>query len=336
MKNKRVILLAYGGMAETALRSLLGKFIVTSIVTPSPTASLYRSQRILPVERLGKTKKIKIFQTNSLSDLHRLVLSERPDAVLIASYNKIIPKKTLSLSKFINVHHGDLPRWRGRANLNWAIIMGRKSVGLTIHDAAAYLDAGNIYRQFKITIDDRETIQTLYDKVNFLLGTHLASVVEDVLNGYQGIPQKGKPTYCCTRLPEDGLIDWRKTSVEIDRLIRALTKPFPGAFSYLNGKKITIWEAAIPKHSFKYEGRIAGRVGRLAAGKGVEVLTGDSSLLISAITYCGKNQRADHCIRSVNTTLGLRADAEFEKLAERIEIIEKKLNCSINNVSNNF
>lgn len=312
-------------MGESALKALLERFSVTTVVTPNKDSSLYRSQPLLPVEKLARSKKIKIAQTNSLADLHKIILSDRPDAVVIASYNKVIPQKTLSLTKFINVHHGDLPRWRGRANLNWAIIMGRKSVGLTIHDAASDLDAGSIYRQFKLTINDRETIQTLYDKVNLLLEAHLAEVVEKVLNGYLGCPQKGTPTYCCTRLPEDGLINWTQSTIAIDRLIRALTRPFPGAFSYVDGKKIIIWNAEIPKKPLNYAAKIPGRVVAIHNGLGVEVLTGSSSIVVKEIGLDGVIARADKVIKSVKKTFGINPLIELEKVQKRLERLERLL-----------
>ncbi len=322
--KKKILLLGYGQMAETALRSLLRKFFVVGVVTPAIDSSLYRLTEILPVENLAAKEKIPIYQNNSLSEIKKIIAKFRPDGVVIASYNKVLPKDILTLSKLINVHHGDLPRWRGRANLNWAIITGRSEVGITIHDASINLDSGNIYAQYMIVISARETIKTIYDKVNTVLDKYLAEVVEKVLNGYKGYPQKGKATYCCTRLPEDGLIDWNCSTLEIDRLIRALTHPFPGAFSYLDGSKITIWDAEVLKKPLLYEGRIPGRVIAIHPGIGVEVLTGDRSIIIKNISYKGRVIMADEVIRSVKKTLGINFSVEYDLLLDRLKRLEEK------------
>lgn len=318
MLKKRILLLAYGEMGRSALVSLKRFFEVVGVVTPEKKRSLYRSTDVLAVEKVATEFSIPIKRTNSLGDLERLVKTLKPDAVVICSYNKIIPAAILSLSKFINVHHGDLPRWRGRANLNWAIILGRKTVGVTIHEAVEELDAGNIYAQFTIRLDTRETISTLYHKVNMIVEKNLARVVVQVLEGYTGRPQKGKATYCCTRLPEDGLIDWNKSSTEIDRLIRGLSEPFPGAFSYLDGERIIIWEAQTPPHPKVFEGRIPGRVVAIHQDRGVEVLTGDSLIMLGQVSYRGRKMRADQCIKSVKKTLGLNLAVEYERLKKRI------------------
>ena len=292
-------LLAYGEMGLPALKSLIRNFSVLWIVTPPQE----KTDSPLAVEVFARKKGIKIFQTNSNSEIKEIIGKSRPKAVVIATYNKIIPADTLKLSKFINVHHGDLPRWRGRANINWAIILGRKEIGLTIHQMIPQLDAGPIYKQYLIPITDKDTVATVYGKVNKILENQLGKIISRILAGdLKGEKQKGLATYCCTRLPEDGLIDWNKSSLEIDRLIRAVTKPYPGAFTFFEGKKMFIWTGKISKQPRIFEGRIPGRVVGLYPD-GVEVLTGDSSIIIKNITYEDKEKNARDVIKSVKKTL---------------------------------
>lgn len=303
-KKPKVLQLAYGGMAPYVLKALVGKYEVVGIITPDKGISLYRSQKILPVEKLAKAHQIPIIPSNSFKKLEETVKKTKPDVVLIASYNKVIPHQILNLSKFINIHHGDLPRWRGRANVNWAIILGKKFVGLTFHQAAPDLDAGAIYAQFKIPIGTKDTVATIYQKINNLVETKSPQVINQVIKGYKGKKQTGKATYCITRLPEDGLIDWNQTTAEIDRLIRSLTQPYPGAFTYFNNRKLIIWQAEIPKKPRNYVTRIPGRVS-LIHPHGVEVLTGDSSIIITQVSFNKKTQLANKIIKSVKTTLGI-------------------------------
>ena len=304
-----IMLLAYGEMAPFAYRSLRSDFNIKTIITPPQPES-----ELLLVEHLSKKDHVQIIRTNSNTKIEQQVKKIKPDAVIICSYNKILPASLLKLTKCVNVHHGDLPRWRGRANLNWAIITGRSTVGVTIHEAIPDLDAGSIYVQKKIVISRDETIATLYEKVNRFVEKNLSKVTKKVLAGFAGKPQKGKSTYCCTRLPEDGYIDWNQPSLQIDRLIRALTKPFPGAFTFYKDRKLLIWNSEIPKKPRMYEGRISGRVICFHKNIGVEVLTKDSSIIIKEVTYGNTTTTADKIITTVKTSLGINWIKLHEKL----------------------
>lgn len=312
-KVSKVMQLAYGQMAPFALKALIQSFKVAAIITPPAGKNLYRSHRVLPVETLAHQHRIPIIKSDKFSDLEAALTKYQPQAILIASYHKVIPASILGLSKFINIHHGDLPRWRGRANVNWAIILGKKFIGLTFHEAIPDLDAGAIYAQFKIPITDRDTVKTVYDKINRYVQKYSTPVVKKVLQGYAGRPQRGQPTYCITRLPEDGLIDWSQSTLAIDRLVRALTHPYPGAFTYFNGKKLIVWKTVIPRQSRRYVGRIPGRIALIHKNLGVEVLTGDSSIIITSVTYGQKQGNATDFIKSVNASLGINWVELYER-----------------------
>jgi len=301
-KRAKILQLAYGEMAPHALQTLSQHFKVCAIITPSLTDRSHRQP--LPVEVTAKKLCIPIIRDSRLSTIEQAVKKYQPQAIVIASYDKIIPAKTLNLTKFINIHHGDLPRWRGRANINWAIILGKKYIGLTIHQAIPDLDAGAIYAQYRIPITDSDTVATIYAKINVTVKAKISTIVKKVLLGFQGRPQRGQPTYCVTRLPQDGLIDWHQKTIQIDRLIRALTKPYPGAFTYVNGKKLIIWIAETPQRPRRYVGRIPGRIALLHPD-GVEVLTGDSSLILKTVNYAGYEGNARDFIATIKLSLGI-------------------------------
>lgn len=310
---KKIGLLAYGETGYSALKSLLGSFEVKWIVVPENISDAQDSQA---VERLAKRNGIKVYRIRSVEGLRQILQNDLPDVVVISSFNLIIPPDVILLTKFINVHHGDLPRFRGRANINWAIINGRKAIGLTIHDVESDLDSGNIYASYKVKITRKDSVKTVYEKFNKILVENLADVVSKVINGYKGVPQKGKATYCCTRLPEDGYIHWEDSTENITNLIRALTTPFPGAFTFLDNKKLYIWDYALPENPRVFEGRIPGRIIGVYPGTGVEVLTGDGSIVIKNVTIEGKNKNASYVIKSVKKTLGINMVKIYEKMLE--------------------
>ncbi|RJQ38226.1 methionyl-tRNA formyltransferase [Candidatus Microgenomates bacterium] len=311
-KNKKITagLFAYGETGFAALRGLMSDFEVKWIILSLAQGS----QDTISVESLALKQKIPVYKINSANDLFKIINKNIPEIVIISSYDKVLPEKILSLTKFINIHHGDLPRWRGRANINWAIINGRKDIGLTFHEAIPNLDEGNIYKQISVPITNMDTVKSVYDKFNYLIEKNIAEVAKKVVGGFPGKPQIGRGTYCCTRLPEDGYIDWSKKSSQIYNLIRGLTKPYPGAFTYFEGKKMIIWDAQIPANPKKFEGRIPGRIVQIQKGYGVEVLTGDSTIIVKNVQYEGKDIDVGNIIKSVKKTLGINFHEFYEKL----------------------
>ena len=194
-------------------------------------------------KKLAEDNDIGVFKTATLSELHKLVAELRPDLVLIASFNRVIPEQTLALSKFVNIHHGKLPRQRGRANLNWAIINGEPTISVSVHEAVPDLDAGDILHQYHLPIGTEDDIADSYAEINRALGSVLPDLLSEYMAGRLTLQAQdhSRATYYCTRLPEDGMIDWSWPRVRINNFVRALRKPFPGAFTYLGDQKLIIW-----------------------------------------------------------------------------------------------
>jgi methionyl-tRNA formyltransferase len=155
---------------------------------------------------------------------------------------------------------------------------------------------------------------------------HLGESVVRFLCGDKGRPQPVESaTYACTRLPADGEIDWSASTDSIDALIRGLVKPFPGAFTYLEGRRIVIWRARPVEQPLTYSGRVPGRVVNVARERGeVDVLTGDGVLrLVEVESENDRPSPAAAVIRSVRATLGLRP----AELLSRIAALEHEIEC---------
>jgi methionyl-tRNA formyltransferase len=228
--------------------------------------------------------------------------------VVISSYNQILPPEIIELSTFVNVHYSPLPNYRGRANVNWAIINNESCAAITIHKISPELDEGNILFQQLIPIHSDHTVADIYDRLNTIQRQFLGETVIKVFNGYQGIKQNSvEATYCCTRLPEDGEINWSDSTRSIDCLIRALVSPFPGAYTYFQQKKLLIWQAQILNNPPVYVGRIPGRVIGISKTEGyVDVLTGDGVLRLFKVQFVGQEITvAANIIKSTKITLGL-------------------------------
>lgn len=309
----KIGLFAYGEMGVAAFNSLQKDFAIKWIVLPlekdqSPT------ERTL--SKIASSKKIPIYNKPSFNQIEEFMEESILDFVVVCSFNKIFPQHLLGHTPFINVHLGKLPAYRGRATVNWAIINGFNETAVSIHKVAAELDSGNLYAQKVIEIEQTDYVGDVYRKINSYIENSLANVIRKVHDGYEGESQVGISTYCCTRLPEDGLIDWSKSSKEIYDFVRALSIPYPGAFSYIDENKIVVLESKLPPNPKKFIGRIPGRVISIIKDTGVEVLTGDSSIIITKLLVEGREIDASELIRSTKVTLGINLSLLYEKVLE--------------------
>jgi methionyl-tRNA formyltransferase len=277
-----------------------------------------------PVRTYAVQAAIPLFSVPHLNGLLQIIAQLRPRAVVISSFNRILSSEILSLSYFINVHYSPLPRYRGRANVNWALINGEPTAAISIHIVSSSLDSGDVLFQEEVPIQPGDTAASLYCRLNAIQERELGRVVVRAVAGAVGISQDHQnATYGCARIPDDGEINWSQSTIEIDRLIRALSPPFPGAFTHLNGKRLVIVRAGPVCNPPNYVGRVPGRiVHRSNAAGWVDVLTGDGILRVfEVIPESGCVSLAAALIKSTRSTLGLsRLD-----LLRRINALESRL-----------
>ncbi len=315
-----VLLIGMGTTTLSALESLMSVCNVQVLVRNVETES-YSDD---PVVSLAQQAGIPIFSDTSQQQIKSLLLKFKPDCVVVSSYNQILPAELIELSTFVNVHYSPLPHYRGRANVNWAIINDEPCAAITIHKISPGLDEGNILFQQLIPICFDNSVADIYDKLNDIQREHLGKTVVKAFHGYEGVPQNSaEATYCCTRLPEDGEINWSDSTRKIDCFIRALVSPFPGAYTYYQGKKLHIWQAKPIHNPPVYVGRIPGRIiGRSKTAGYVDVLTDDGVLRILEVQLEGEERTvAANAIKSVKSTLGLR----MSDLLNRIQLLEEEI-----------
>jgi methionyl-tRNA formyltransferase len=202
-------------------------------------------------ERAANEKGIPFFCTQNINTEEIVDKLYRSSADIAISMNWIsmIGEDVIRCFKYgiLNIHPGDLPRYRGNACPNWAILNGEDKIGITIHYMDANkLDAGNIVLKDFIYIDDNTTIGYVYKELENRipqLFLRAISIVEK--KGSKGEKQDNDSLRCYPRKPCDGRIEWEKSIVEIQRLVQASGFPFAGAYTYCNDKKIIIKEVQI-------------------------------------------------------------------------------------------
>lgn len=197
-----------------------------------------------------------ILAQNINKNVIKFIKNVKPDIGISVNWVSLIQKNVLKLIPYgiLNSHPGQLPKFKGNAATNWAIILGAKNIGFAIHYMKAdELDAGDLLIQEKIPISVNTTIKHINDIWGKTAPSMFLQAIKGVQDGsIQSVPQINLGTRgfrCYPRLPMDGKIDWSKSAAEIHNLIRASTKPYSGAYSYMkiNGriKKIYIWESRI-------------------------------------------------------------------------------------------
>lgn len=175
------------------------------------------------------------------------IIDRAPDIIFCWGWSQIIKAKLLSLSPLgvVGVHPALLPENRGRHPLIWALVLGLKESGLTFFFMDKGADSGPILSQKKFDIADEDTAHTLYEKIKSLATVQIAEFLPKLISrDYHTVVQHpGEANYWRKRTAEDGMIDWRMSANAILNLIRALTRPYPGAQCNYKGRIVTVWEA---------------------------------------------------------------------------------------------
>lgn len=171
----------------------------------------------------------------------------RPDLLLSVYYRNMISSRLLALPRLgaFNLHGSLLPKYRGRAPINWAVLHGEPRIGMTLHRMVKSADAGAIVDQDGVDIGPRDTAEQVFRKVLPCARRVLARQIDALLAGTAcETPQdEAQATYFGGRTPEDGRIAWTQTSTQIFNLVRAVTDPYPGAFTDIGGVRLMVWWA---------------------------------------------------------------------------------------------
>lgn len=179
----------------------------------------------------------------------------QPDILFSFYYRNMVAQPILEIPKqgCMNLHGSLLPKYRGRAPINWVLVNGEKETGVSLHYMTPKADDGDIVAQEAVAISEDDTAKSLSDKLTQITSSLLDAVLPQIKRGlHERIPQDHSvASYFGGRKPADGLIDWKKSAREIRNLVRAVTRPYPGAFTYLGAKKCTLWKVSEVANSDK-------------------------------------------------------------------------------------
>ena len=214
-----------------------------------------------------------------------------PDLIAVAAYGQILPKEILDMPKYgcINVHASLLPKYRGAAPIQWAVINGDKVSGVTIMRMDVGLDTGDMIAKEEVVLDEKETGGSLFDKLSEVGAQLCVRVIPEIEAGTAVYTkqEEAQATHTTMIKKQLGDIDWTKTAKEIECLIRGLN-PWPSAYTRLNGKTLKIWDADVVETE---SGKKAGTVVETQADRFL-VQTGTGCLALREVQLEGKKRMA--------------------------------------------
>ncbi|UAL54209.1 MULTISPECIES: methionyl-tRNA formyltransferase [Metabacillus] len=313
----RIVFMGTPDFSVPVLKRLVAEgYEVVGVVTqPDRPKGRKKTLTPPPVKVEAEKQNIPVLQPEKIRDKKELeqVLALKPDLVVTAAFGQILPNELLEAPQFgcINVHASLLPELRGGAPIHYSILQGKKKTGITIMYMVEKLDAGDILTQAEVTIEERDHVGTLHDKLSAAGADLLAETLPALLEG-KLTPRKQdneKATFASNIKREQEKIDWTKSGQEIYDHIRGL-HPWPVAYTHLNGQAVKIWWGEkMPNKNAAAPGTVIG-----IDSDGIVVATGDSTAIkITELQPSGKKKMSgEDFLRGTQMQAG-------EKLGEQNE-----------------
>jgi len=290
MTDARVLFAGTPGFALASLTALVeaGTRPVAVLTQPDRPAGRGRKLTGSPVRRYAEQHGIDVMTPTSLRDesVQQSLAALQPDLMIVAAYGLILPQAVLDLPRLgcLNVHASLLPRWRGAAPIQAAILAGDRRTGISLMAMEAGLDTGPVYASRAIDIGTDETAGELHDRLAALGGAMLVEYLPAILDGSLGpAPQdENASTYAPKIGKQDARLDWQQDAAALARRVRAFN-PVPGAWFELDGQRIRCWRATVEDGDGTAPGTIVD-----ADADAIVVATGDGRLSITELQRPGK------------------------------------------------
>jgi methionyl-tRNA formyltransferase len=294
----RIVFFGTPEPAAAVLRSLSDAGREIALVVTQPDRPQGRGQKVSfsPVKRLALEAALPLEQPAAVKDnpgFKAYLSSLRPDICVVAAYGRILPRDILDIPKygFINLHASLLPKYRGAAPIQWALLNGEKETGVSVFKLVAALDAGPVLARQAVKIEEDDNAETLTKKLFTAAVPLLAKALREIESGKaKYVPQNGaEATFAPTLTKESGEIDWRKSAGEINDRIRALIT-WPTAHTFFRGKRLKIFSARPEPLDIATGGKSPGTIIELVRNEGILVATGRGNLLLLDLQLEGKKR----------------------------------------------
>lgn len=290
MTSPRIIFAGTPEFAVASLEALVESGVAPCLVLTQPDRRAGRGKRLTmsPVKQYALEQEIEVRQPVSLRD--ESVVAElaklEPDIMVVAAYGLILPQSVLDIPRVgcLNVHASLLPRWRGAAPIQAAILAGDQETGACLMSMEAGLDTGPVYVSKTVQIGYHETAGELHDRLAAVGAGMLANNIAAIIDGeLDATPQNDeRATYAPKIKSSDATLDWNRSAIDLERLVRAYN-PTPGAWFMLDEQRIKVWQA-------RCIAAVDAPPGTVVAAKqdGIVVSCGDGALQLESLQRPGK------------------------------------------------
>lgn len=282
---------------------------VTAVIT-QPDKPKGRGKTLLPtpVKEEAMKHEITVYQPQKVRDPEfvEVLKNLAPDMIVVAAFGQIIPKEILDMPKYgcINIHASLLPKYRGAAPIQQAVIDGEKESGVTIMKMGMGLDTGDMISQAVVTLSEDETGGSLFDRLAETGASLLIQTIPSIENGtatYTKQPEESPTPYAAMITKKMGLLDFSRNAEVLERLVRGMN-PWPSAYTYLNNKTLKVWKAVVEDAE---SGKVAPGTIVGVDKKGIHVACGEKILVLQEVQLEGKKRmETDAFLRGYQVTEG--------------------------------
>lgn len=306
----RIVYMGTPDFAVPPLAALAGNGYEVVAVVTQPDKPKGRGKTLLPppVKEEAMKHDIPVYQPLKVRDPEFVeTLSKlEPDMIVVAAFGQIIPKTILDMPKYgcLNIHASLLPKYRGAAPIQQAVIDGEKESGVTLMKMGEGLDTGDMIAQAVVPLAEDETGGSLFDKLSEVGASLLVETIPSIVDGtavYTKQPEESPTPYAAMISKKMGLMDFSKSAEELERLVRGLN-PWPSAYTFLNGKTLKVWKCAV--ENTKGEETVPGTI--IGVDKsGIHVACGKDALILKEVQLEGKKRmETDAFLRGYQVTEG--------------------------------
>ena len=289
----KIVFMGTPDFAAGALKSLIdnGHEIVLVVTQTDKPKGRGKEVQFTPVKKVALEHNIEVFQPVKvkLEESVEKLRSYNADVFVVAAYGQILSKEILDMPKYgcVNIHASLLPKYRGAAPIQWAILDGEKETGVTIMQMNEGLDTGDMLTKVIVPIEDMDTGESLFDKLAEAGAKLLIETIPQIETGTLKPESQDDSlsTYAKMIKKEMGHIDWNKEAVVLERLVRGMNS-WPSAYTHFNGKTLKIWEAEVEVSETK---ATPGSVVEVTKDS-IKVQTGQDLLVLKQIQLEGKKR----------------------------------------------
>lgn len=305
----RVVFMGTPDFSVGTLQAILdaGHEIVGVVTQPDKPKGRGKSVQMTPVKELAVQHELPVYQPIKVRDPEfvEVLKTLEPEVIVVVAFGQIIPKSILDIPRYgcINVHASLLPKYRGAAPIQWAVLNGEKESGVTIMYMDTGLDTGDMLSKVIVPLEQEETAGSLFEKLSTAGAKALVDILPQLESGSvqpEKQPQESPNDYARMISKADGKLDFTRPAEELERWVRGMS-PWPSAFTSLHGKTLKVWKTTVQDRKTEMgPGTVVG-----ADRTGIYVQTGDGVLCIEELQLEGKKRMtADAFLRGCHVEEG--------------------------------